>query len=507
MSADIPRRLPDDRRAEVERALLARLAGRSQRSIPRYDRASAPPLSFAQERMWVFSCLHPGNTAGNFTFRYALDGKLDKTALRRALETIQERHEVLRTVIRQRRQVILDPFPVELPGRDLRLDPGRADELARELAAVPFPLDKVPPVRWHLLRLADDRHELVACIHHIAADGWSEAVLDRELAALYRAYHRDEPDPLPPLPVQYADYAAWQRELYRDDSGPSLDWWQRELAGAPSALALPSDRAASSDSPFEAAWFTRRLPQPLAGRLAALCAKEKATLFMGLLAGFAATLSRLSGQDDLIIGAPVTGRQLPELETLIGFFINTIAIRIDTSGGPGLRTLLRRVRETALRAFDHQDVPLERVVERLAPTAEPGRAPLVQVMFQVYNVPQYRLVLPGLEVRRTQVLAAGGSALDLTLSVAAEADETGLDMLWEYRAALFNAATVACLHDCMVGLLTLAVADPEAPLAWMALTGCQDAGGRVRPGRSRAHPAPGNHAEERGDRRPAASRS
>jgi amino acid adenylation domain-containing protein len=328
-------------------------------------------------------------------------------------------------------------------------------------------------VRWYLLRLGEHLHELIMCLHHIASDGWSESVLDRELATLYAAYRRGDDDPLPALPLQYADYAAWQRNGPENGSGSEMDWWQRQLAGAPAGLALPADRRAGVDSSFEGAHLICRFPPDLVDRLTALCEQESATMFMALLAGLAATLARLSGQDDLVIGAPAAGRLVPEVECLIGLFINTIALRIDTSGRPGLRELLRRVRQVTLDAYSHQDVPLEQVVERLAPAREPGRQPLVQVMFQVYNVPEYRLELPGVKVDRRQLLSSGGSALDLTLSVAEHSDADGLGALWEYRSALFDAGTVQRLHDCLVWLLTQAAADPQAPFAGMQLMPAQ----------------------------------
>ena len=326
-----------------------------------------------------------------------LTGRLDREALIRALDRIVARHEALRTSF-----AMIDGQPVQriapegsgfaLSERDLR---GHADSegelqrLAAVEAAAPFDLDAGPLIRGQLLRLAEDEHVLLVTMHHIVSDGWSIGVLIKELSALYGAFSQGRADPLPPLAVQYADYAAWQRGwLAGSVGGEQGRYWQKALAGAPALLALPADHARPAQQDFAGAMAEVRLDAGLSGRLKALSQRHGVTLYMILLAGWAAVLSRLSGQDEVVIGSPSANRGRTELEGLIGFFVNTLALRVDLSGSPSVAELLARVKAVSLGAQSHQDLPFEQVVEIVKPPRSLSHAPVFQAMFAWQNAPE-----------------------------------------------------------------------------------------------------------------------
>ncbi|HVR98051.1 MAG TPA: condensation domain-containing protein, partial [Thermoanaerobaculia bacterium] len=418
------------------------------------------PLSFAQERLWFLEKLEPGSPIYNLPVAARLIGALDVAALTAALGEIVRRHEALRTVFSEaasrpvQRMVAWIPFP--LPVVDLSERRADLDEQLREETAKPFDLASGALVRGRLLRLGEAEHVVVLTFHHIAADGWSIEVLLRELSALYQA------SSLPELPIQYADFAVWQREWLRGEVlETQLAYWRGALAGLPPALDLPTDR------PRPALRGTRggHLPVSLDGSLAAgvrsLAQAAGATPFMVLLAGLQTLLSRLSGQVDLAVGSAVANRNRIETEPLIGFFANMLVLRGALGGDPSLLELLERTRAAALGAYAHQDVPFEKLVEELAPERDPSRTPLFQVSLVLQNAAMPPLDLPGL---KTEPLPAhgGGSRFDLTLLL--RDVEEGFAGLVEYASGLFDAATVERLLGHYRTLLAGALAEPARPL-------------------------------------------
>jgi amino acid adenylation domain-containing protein len=465
------------RRDELEARLIARRAHRAGADVlPAAPPHEPVPLSFSQERMWLYDQLEPDSSVSNLTFTFHLAGDLDLDALGAAVAAVQRRHAVLRTVHRvvtvgedPVQEVLPEPLPApEVHDLTRTADPrATARAWAADLAERPFPLDIAPPFRWHLARLGAHEHVLVLCVHHIAADGWSESVLNREIGELYGAFTSGLPSPLAPLPVQYRDYAAWQRaESTGSGFRAGVEAVAASLAGATDTVALPFDRKPRADSGFGGATLSRRLPADLVAAVERFAKARSASPFMVLLAAFGTVLARHSGQSDLVIGAPTAGRTRAELEGLVGFFVNTLPLRVDLTGDPGFGDLVARVRESALDSYSAQDVPFEQVVERLAPQRDPGRQRLVQVMFQLHNTPECPLALAGLTVTPEQVFT-NSSALDLTLSMIARGEE--LEGLWEYRDALFDVSTVERLQLAFEVLLRSAITEPDRPVSELRL--------------------------------------
>ncbi|HEY0855932.1 MAG TPA: condensation domain-containing protein, partial [Albitalea sp.] len=405
-------------------------------------RGDTMALSFAQERLWFLAQIEGASQAYHMSFGLRLHGALDHAALRAALLRIVERHESLRSTF-----ALVDGVPVQrlvaavfaLTEHDLRADPAQLPRVAEEEAHAPFDLSEAPPIRGRLLALADNEHVLLVTLHHIAADGWSMGVLMQELAALYAAFAEGRPDPLPPLPVQYADFAAWQR---RWRSGEALvaqaAYWERTLAGAPALLELPTDRPRPARQSHAGDSVPFALDASLTAGLKALSRRHGVTPFMTVLAAWAAVLGRLAGQADVVIGAPVTHRGRPELEQLIGLFINTLALRIDLAGTPTVAELLRRVRGQVLGAQQHQELPFEQVVERVKPVRNLAHSPVFQVSLHWHEGGGQSFDLPGLAV--APLGAPGGSAqFDMTLEVT----DTGECLVGglEYATTLFDRAT------------------------------------------------------------------
>ena len=387
---------PEQRSLLAARLQSSGVGGLDLGRISRRAHAGPVPLSFAQQRLWFLQRLEPGSAAYNIPFAARLKGILDVVALQWALQTIVARHESLRTTFAETEdtpvQVVAGSTSVPLPVVDLSRLPEPERELRRlagKEARAAFDLEKGPLLRGQLLRLGPQEHMLLLTVHHIVSDGWSMGVLLKELAALYRAGVTGAPSPLPELPLQYADYAVWQRrQLQSDRLERQLAYWQQRLAGAPAVLELPTDRARSSGvSSGRAARATLALPKTLADDLKELSRREGATLFMTLLAAFKILLARYSGQDDIVVGTPIAGRSHTELEGLIGCFLNTLVLRTDLSGAPTFKELVARVRETALGAYANQELPFERLVEELQPARSLGHNPLFQVLFQAGNTP------------------------------------------------------------------------------------------------------------------------
>ena len=416
--------------------------------IAAVDRATPLALSFAQQRLWFLSRMEGVSEAYHMPMGLRLHGRLERVALQQALDRLVARHEALRTTFvdqdgeaSQRIGPADSGLPLQL--HDLSGVPDTDSQLAalqRQEATAPFDLIHGPLIRGRLIRLAPDEHVLLLTLHHIVSDGWSMGILNRELSVLYAAACRGEADPLPPLAIQYADYAAWQRQWLADTSlAKQGAYWRDTLAGAPALLELPSDRPRPAEQDYRGGLVPIALDPALTAGLKALSLRHGCTLFMTLLAGWAVVLSRLSGQPEVVIGTPTANRRRSELEGLIGFFVNTLALRLDLGGAPTLEQLLARTRTAALGAQANQDLPFEQVVEQLNPVRSLAHAPLFQAMFAWQNTEEGEFELPGLRVER--VAAPHTIAkFDLTLSLA-EVDGRVVGGL-DYASALFDAATI-----------------------------------------------------------------
>nr|WP_275899242.1 non-ribosomal peptide synthetase [Pyxidicoccus caerfyrddinensis] len=455
----------------IEELASSRPASSQSLLRPR-TQSGPPPLSFAQQRLWFFAKLDPDSTAYNLPFAVRLEGALDVPALATSLRGLLQRHESLRTTFHEREhqpvQVIDDGPTLPAGWLDLEALPEveREASLRQALeheAGQPFNLETGPLWRVLLVRLSAEQHVLMLTLHHVIADGWSMGVLVQELATLYTAHAEGRPARMEPLPVQYADFALWQRDWLRDEAlEAQLDWWRQQIQGAPRALALPTDRPHPTTQSTRGAGHPFHFPRELSDALEALCRQEGATPSMVVLAAFQVLLARYSGQDDVSVGAPIAGRTHAELEGLIGFFVNTLVLRTKLDGDPSFRALLGRVRDVTLGAYAHQDVPFEKLVEALRPEREAGRTPLFQVMLAYQNAPMPAVMGAGLKL--SPLKAEHRSAkFDLTLAIADRGD--GLKGQLEYSTDLFDAATAARMVRHLRVLLEGALASPDRPLS------------------------------------------
>jgi len=406
-------------------------------------------MSFGQQRLWVLDKLLPDRSVYNTPTVQRLIGRLDVAALETSIGEILNRHDVLRTrfvvIDGEPRQLVAPPEPLRLQIDDLSalsadMREGEARQLAEAFCRVPFDLERGPLFIARLLRLGADQHWLLLNMHHIVTDHWSSSIFSRELAAAYEAFDRGLPSPLRALPVQYADFAVWQREWLQ---GPvlerHLDYWRGALADLP-ALELPFDRPRPAVASARGGRVRFTIDPTLTFALKALALREGATLFMTLLAAFQLLLQRYSGQDDIAVGVPIAGRSRPELEGLIGFFVNTLVLRGDLSGDPSFVDYLARVRACSLDAYAHQDMPFERLVQELAPIRDLSRNPLFQISFSLQNAPPPRWGLAGLDVQAVEGLVDSSAKFDLYLSVTESAGQ--LQGRFEYASALFDQATI-----------------------------------------------------------------
>jgi amino acid adenylation domain-containing protein len=403
------------------------------------------PLSFAQQRLWFFDRLEPGNPFYNIPVALRLSGQLDTCALVESLNEVVRRHEALRTIFSvvdgEAVQVIRPSIRLDVPVLDLCSLPSLEREAAAqrrvaEEARLPFNLASGPLLRAVLVRLNEEEHLLLLTMHHIVSDGWSMGVLVREVAASYQAFINGMSPALPELPVQYADFAAWQRAWLRGEAlAAQLNYWKKQLAGAPPVLELPGSRGGGAASRFQGATETLLISQELAERVRELSRREGVTLFMLLLSAFQVLLYRYTGQEDIVVGTAIANRTRAEIESLIGFFVNALVMRTDVSGNPSFRELLRRVRAVSLDAYAHQDLPFEMLVEELQPDREAHHSPLFQVMFVLQNAPQQTLELSQLRLSLLET-SSGTAKFDLTLFVTET--EQGLLAAVEYRTDLFE---------------------------------------------------------------------
>jgi amino acid adenylation domain-containing protein len=432
--------------------------------IPRRDPSEPVPLSFQQHRLWFLDQLAPGGAFANIDVAARLDFPLDPRLLARAINEIVRRHESLRTVFGSG-----DGGPVQIVARELTINvpvidllaygdraEARAVALATEEARRPFDLEKGPLIRATAIRLAGARWVLALTVHHIVADGWSMRIMFDELAATYDALARGKPSPLPPLPVQYGDFAVWQRKVLGGDLDAHLGYWKKQLCDLP-VLDLYTDRSRPPIQTFAGATHSVTLPSELVSGLRHLAARSRASLFMGLLTGFAVLLSRYTGQFDLPIATYTAGRTRAEVEPLIGFFINTLALRVRLDDAPTFSTALARVREVALEAFAHEEIPFEQLVEALAPPRDPSRNPLVQVAFQLISVPKGHT---GSDAGAALAVERGTANFDLCWSLKEDGAQ-GLRGQVEYSTDLFDATTIECMARHYQRVLEAAVAHPD----------------------------------------------
>jgi|SRR5579883_2751987 len=426
------------------------------------------PLSFAQQRLWFLDQFVPNTPTYNIPLAYRVTGQLNVKALEQSLCEIVRRHEVLRTTFRD-----VDGQPIQLisPEIDLRLRvvdlretyktelDAQVQRLATEEAKQPFDLTQGLLLRTKLLRLDEAEHVLLLVMHHIVSDGWSMGVLVRELAIVYQAVCNDLPIALPELPIQYADFAIWQREWFSGEALESnIAYWKKQLGGELPILELPTDRPRPPVQTYQGSRQSFELSKELTDALNVLSQQEKVTLFMTLLAAFKMLLYCYTGQEDVIVGSPIANRNRAEVEGLIGFFVNTLVLRSDLGGSPSFRELLSRVRKVALEAYDHQDMPFERMVEELQPERNLSYNPLFQVMFVFQNAPMpgwefSELTLSPLEVDNKT------TKLDLTLSLT----ETEQELIgtFTYNTDLFDDATIARMVGHLHTLLEEVIADPN----------------------------------------------
>jgi len=441
-------------------------------AIGRVDRTGSVPLSFAQQRLWFLEQLGTMGSTYQLSLFLRLRGELDRGALVRSLDRIVARHEALRTTFPTvdgepvQRIAPVEASAFRLVEHDLRAAPDAEDalrRLVRDEAGAPFDLAQGPLARGRLVRMAADDHVLLLTMHHIVSDGWSMGVLYRELGALYAAFARGEPDPLPPLPVQYADYAVWHRRLAEGEVlRRQGDYWRETLAGAPELLELPADHPRPARQDFAGASLKVELDEALTAALKTLSRRHGATLYMTLLAGWAAVLARLSGQDEVVVGAPSANRGRSEIEDLIGFFVNTLPLRVDLSGAPTVAEALGRVKARALEAQANQDIPFEQVVERVQPARSLAHTPLFQVMFAWQNAPESSLELPGLRLSPADAAPHVTAKFDLLLSLGEVDGRIAGDV--EYATSLFERATVERHLGYLRRVLEQMAADDAAPV-------------------------------------------
>jgi len=464
----------------AKQALLAkRLRGKSvtsteseQGAIAKRSTTDPVPLSFAQQRLWFLDQLEGGQTATyNMPFVWSLQGALNQEALQSSIQEIIRRHESLRTTfalaLGQPRQVIAPQLDSEMSVLDLSDEETverqeRTERLIREEINRPFDLQQGPLLRTLLIRTGAQEHVFVLTMHHIVSDGWSMGVLIKELIELYNAYSSGKPSPLPELPVQYPDFALWQRQsLQGDVLEKQVNYWKQHLGGPLPILELPTDRTPSGLRSAHGAQQVFKLSPALTAGLKELSQREGATLFMTLLAVFKTLLHRYSGQDDLLIGTPIAGRTRREIEGIIGFFVNTLVLRTDVSGQPTFRELLSRVRQVSLDAYANQDVPFEKLVEELQPERDQSQSPLFRAMFALMNAPMGDLELAGVRVQTLEA-ESDTAKFDLSMLVIEEAD--GLACGIEYRTDLFEAATIERMAGHFEQLLRSVVEDADRPI-------------------------------------------
>jgi hypothetical protein len=439
------------------------------------------PVSFVQHRLWFLWQLDPDGSAYNIQQAVRIEGLLDLSLLRRALNEIVKRHEMLRTCFSSRdgqpRQQINGAHEVATPLIDLTslCEQARDSEAMRavnQIALVPFNLATGPLFRVCMIRLDYQHHIIVLSLHHIVSDGWSVGILAREIAELYSAFSEGRQPRLAENPIQYADYAAWQRDWMQGEVlEKHLQYWSGRLSGSMPNLQLPADQARAAVQTYRGAVKNFLLPAELSRHLSALSRQNGASLFMVLLAAFKVLLHRYSGEEDIVVGSNITTRNRTELEGVIGCFVNNLVLRTDLSGNPSFREIIRRVREVCLGAYAYQDTPFERIVEEIQPERSTSHHPLFQVAFVVQNNPHSSLKLPGLTLTPVKV-AYEEATFDLVF-VMSETDD-GLLASVRYNADLFNLATIDRMWGHFETLLADIVSDPDKSISSFSLVSAEE---------------------------------
>ena len=457
------------------------------------------PASFAQQRLWFIEQLTPGRATYNIPGALRIRGQLDVEILERTLEEVARRHEALRTrfvaVGGEPQQVIEEPIHVQVPVLDLRgvvVEEEREAEalrLAREEAQQPFDLQQAPLFRGKLLRLGALHHVLLFTMHHIISDAWSIGVLIEEVAVLYDAFSAGRRSPLPELAIQYADHSVWQREcLAAGVLEPQLAYWKRQLAGS-GMLMLPTDRPRPAAQSQNGATYDFVIAGQLTQKLKQLAEEHGATLFMVLVAAFQTLLYRYSGQTDIAVGTPIAGRSSSATEKLIGFFINTLVLRVDLSGGPSFRELLQRTKEVTLEAYAHQDIPFEKLVEVLSPERNLSSTPVFQVMISLQNAPQSDLRL-GAATLQPLNIDNGTSKFDLLLQLGEEDGSGILTSSLQYNTDLFEGATIGRMIGHYSVLLSGVTTAPHVPIDRLEILSAEERQAVLE----QCHAHPGNMA-------------
>ncbi|MDP9360621.1 MAG: amino acid adenylation domain-containing protein [Acidobacteriota bacterium] len=443
---------------------LLRRTGSVTGRIEQTRRDKPLPLSFAQQRLWFIDQLESKSPIYNMPVALRVEGPLQIAVVERALSEIVRRHESLRTffplVDGSPVQEIAAAGPVQVPVIDVQA--ADVEERVNDEARQPFDLATGPLLRASVLRIGPEDHVVLLTMHHIVSDAWSMRVFTREMTMLYAEYLRGATSPLPELSIQYADYAVWQRQsLTGEPLESKLAYWTQQLDGTPPLLSLPADRPRPAVQSYRGASESFDIPADTTGRMRKLGRESEATLFMTLLTAFAAMLSRWTGQDDVVIGSPVANRSRPEIEPLIGFFANTLPLRVDCSGDPTFCELLARVRRVALDAYAHQDLPFERLVEALRPERTLSYTPLFQTTFQVQDAPMGNLHVPGLELQPLEPKAVN-SKFDFSWIL----EETGDRLIGriDYSTDLFDVATIRRMIGHFRTFLDGILADPDRSL-------------------------------------------
>jgi amino acid adenylation domain-containing protein len=467
--------LSETKRSDLELEQKENLSGKGQ--VPVQSDIQSAPLSFAQQRLWFLDQLEPNSIAYNLRRKVRLTGTIQVDALQKALDAIVVRHKALRTTIRSidgsPSQIIGEPRPVDLKiinlaslsaqGREIQLKDAIKDEIQRR-----FNLSKDLMLRGTLIYISEREHILILSMHHIASDGWSTGILMRELATLYESFSTGNTLSLPPLQIQYADFAVWQRQwLQGENLSKQLSYWKERLSDAPAALDLPIDRPRPSVRTYHGRKQATILPASLYEAIRRLGQQQGSTLFMTLLAAFNVLLYRYTRQEDILIGTPIAGRTRVEIEPLIGFFVNTLVLRTDLSGNPTFRDLLRRVRKIALEAYTHQDLPFEKLVEELQPERSLSHSPLFQVMFVLQNTPRSAWELPGLTITPFDTDTDTPAKFDLVLAASEKGKE--LHVRFKYNSDLFDDTTITRMQNHFQSLLEGIVADPDQRLSDLPL--------------------------------------
>ena len=472
------RKLTDQQRALLEKRLQGKLKQKTaqQTAIPRQAHDGPLPLSSAQQRLWLLNQLEPDNAANNVSSIFRLRGPLNVAALELSLNTLASRHGTLRTTFETEDnrpvQTIAPSLTILLPVVDLSRLPleERAIEarrLAEEEKGQVFDLVHGPLIRAKLFRLDDQDHLLTVIMDHIASDGWSLDILQRDLSALYRAYVSGQTPTLPDLPIQYADYAIWEQDWLNDDRQVAkLTYWKNRLEGAPPVLELPADRPRPAVMSHHGGQHTIPLSAQLHQGLNALSRQEGATLFMTLLAAFNILLYRFSGQDDIVVGVPIANRNRTETENLIGLFLNNLPLRADMSGNPSFQDLLKQVRQTALEAYSNQDIPFERILEELRPERDQSRTPIFQVFLNMLAQQEPTLNLAGITVE-TPGWEAIESKFDITLYVREQSGQITFRLV--YNNDLFDHDRMVHMLEQFLFLLEQIVESPTRPIEAFSL--------------------------------------